>query len=855
MSDTATVFGGLRVLDRSTRLAGAFCARLFGDWGAEVVLAEPPAGHPLRDEPPFLHDRPGPGRSLLHTDANAGKRVISLPPDDPAAAEPWLRWADLIITTEVGPPLNAGDQTIHISITPYGRTGPLAGDPGNDLTAYALSGWAALNGDPDAPPLKGSRHQAGYLAGLAAFVAGCAAMVERDRSGLGQLIDVSELETLTVTAGPAILVASYAGAVTPRHAPDIVRGPVPCADGYFALTISRHQFWRDAMNALGLHDLANDARYAHAGFRRRERGNYSARVEARMAEWRRWELFEALARVRCVAGLVLDTREVVENPHLAARGFFRQAVIAGEARVPFAGAPFKMSHTPATAEMVIIPPPLSVTDRAGDRTNQAIAAAGQRPSDNARANAGAEPNRSGLFSLAGHPARAVKTSGSGAAAVRPHQSAPAALGEANAPDPAGPLAGVRALVLTQAWSGTFATELLGLLGAEVIQIEARSRPDSWRGDYQGEIPAAIRGASRRQRPWNTNGLYNAVNLNKRAITLDLSTPRGIALFRRLVPTADLIAENFTPRVMANLGLDYASLCRIKPDIILASLSAYGATGPYANIPGIGGTIEPMSGMSGLLGYEGGRPQNSGAMYPDPVAGYYFASAMIMALRHRNRTGVGQLIDLGMMEANATMIGDALLEWAANGVIRPPEGNHHPRLAPHNIYRLNGAEAPAWLALAVEDEPAWRALCDCLGRPELVDDPRFATMAARKAYEQEVDRMIADWAVHQEDGATTAALLRSRGITAAPVLDPLGVFASEQLRSREFVVDVAHPEAGRMAQAGVPWRLSRTAARVHRPAPMFGEHGREVLTELLSLSNDEYDALVAAGICGDMPPDG
>jgi crotonobetainyl-CoA:carnitine CoA-transferase CaiB-like acyl-CoA transferase len=404
-------------------------------------------------------------------------------------------------------------------------------------------------------------------------------------------------------------------------------------------------------------------------------------------------------------------------------------------------------------------------------------------------------------------------------------------------------------VLTQAWSGTFALELLGLLGAEVIQIEARRRPDSWRGDYGGTVPAAIKDETKRQRPWNTNGLYNAVNLNKRGVTLDLSDPRGRELFRRLVPFADIVAENFSPRVMGNLGLDYESLRKIKPDIILGSLSAYGATGPYANIPGIGGTIEPMSGMSGLLGYEGGRPQNSGSMYPDPVAGYYFAAALIMALRHRDRTGEGQYIDLGMMEANATMIGDALLEQAANGRVRPRLGNHHLRIAPHNIYP---AKDGGWLALSADNEAAWQALCDLMQRSDLAGDPRFATMAARKAHENELDALVAAWAKDQ-DAATAARTPREHGIAAAPVLEALDVLAEEQFIAREFFVEVCHPEAGTHLQTGVPWRFSRTPARVERPAPMMGEHSREVLAEFLGVTDAEYEELVAAGITGDMPP--
>ena len=181
MTAGSAVFDDLHVLDLSTRLSGAFCARLFGDWGADVVLAEPRAGHSLRAEPPFLAAEPGPERSLLHAFVNANKRSVLLPPDDIAALDAWLRWADVVITTEPGA---AGDRfervhpgIIHIAVTPYGLDGPLAGAAGNDLSAYALSSWAAINGDPQRQPLKGSANEAGYVAGLPACVGGGAAVV------------------------------------------------------------------------------------------------------------------------------------------------------------------------------------------------------------------------------------------------------------------------------------------------------------------------------------------------------------------------------------------------------------------------------------------------------------------------------------------------------------------------------------------------------------------------------------------------------------------------------------------------------------------------------------------------------
>ena len=412
----------------------------------------------------------------------------------------------------------------------------------------------------------------------------------------------------------------------------------------------------------------------------------------------------------------------------------------------------------------------------------------------------------------------------------------------------GPLAGVRVLTFTQAWSGTFATELIGFLGADVIQIEARRRPDTWRGGYQGAIPSGIQDPAKRQRKWNVGPFYNSVNLNKRGITLDIGDAQGAEYFRRLVPLADVIVDNFSPRVMGNWGLDYEALDRLRPGIIQASLSAYGASGPYRDIPGIGGTIEPMSGMTSLLGYEGGRPLNSGNMYPDPVAGVYMATAITAALRHRNETGHGQYIDLGMMEANATFVGDAFAEFTANGRVRPRMGNRHLRIAPHGIYPAAGGQ---WLALSADDETQWGALKGVLSLVAL-DAPEFATMADRKANEAALDEHIAGW-VQTQDATEAERRLQAAGVTAARVRLPHEVLADPGLHARSFVESVTHPEAGTHDMVGVPWRFSRTPARVTRPSPMLGEHSREVLAEFLGVTDAEYEALVERNVSGDEPP--
>ncbi len=350
LAQQPSVFADLTVLDLSSRLSGAFCARLFGDWGADVLLAESSEGHPLRREPPFLRDAPEGEGGLLHAYANLNKRSLLLDPADRDTFNALVRRADVVITNAPEPAFEALEALkpgiVLVTVTPYGLSGPLAGQPGNDVTANALSSWAASQGDPERPPLFAAQNQVGYLAGLNAFVAAVAALYERDSSGFGQAIDASELEPLALIAGPQMLVAEYAGQSPPRHRPDMVRGPIPCADGFVSLTLSRGHFWRDAMTLLGLTDLAQDERYGSGAFRQAKRDEYSVRVEERLQNWRRWDLFDQLAALRCVVGVVQDMADLASNPHLTERGFLVDLPLPDGRTAKIPGAPLKMSATP-----------------------------------------------------------------------------------------------------------------------------------------------------------------------------------------------------------------------------------------------------------------------------------------------------------------------------------------------------------------------------------------------------------------------------------------------------------------------------------------------------------------------------
>jgi crotonobetainyl-CoA:carnitine CoA-transferase CaiB-like acyl-CoA transferase len=787
MSDFLTL-AGLKVLDLGQRASTAWCSRLLADFGAEVIAAEAGEGHPLRAHPPFSAD----GVSIAARYFLANKASVAAD-----AAGDLVSAADVIVTdalpgAEADPAALAlaNPCAIVCAITPHGLSGPRATAPGNDLTANALSGWASVNGTAGESPLKASGYQASYQAGTFAFGCVVSALIERlAGDGEGQIIDVAELDVLVSTFAPAPLRYQYSGFVWPRkQALDVNDGPVPVADGYFALTISRPAFWIKAMRILGLPDLADDPELQQAGLRPKLKHRFAERLSAALSGWKRMALFDALGRERVIAGPVLRMDELADNPQFAARGFFRSAPSGVRYPGPFA----RMS------------------------------ASGWRL------------------------AREVGEAGADTPSFAPAQDVRVQPVRASAPEDAhanrGPLAGFRGLVLTQAWAGTYATELLALLGAEVIQLEVRGRLDSWRGTYQNPIPKHLQDVSSARHPWNVSPLYNSVNLNKQCITVDLNTREGLEIFRGLVVHADFVAENFSPRVMGKLGLDYESLTRIKPDLVMASLSAYGAGGPWSNVPGIGGTIEPSSGMSALLGYEGGPPLNSGQMYPDPVAGLCGFAAIALALLHRDRTGEGQYIDLSMQEANFTFIGDAWLEYELTGRVRGPTGNRHPLHAPHGIYPARGDDQ--WLAISVTTDAEWQALAAELG----LDAAGYPTAAGRKARETALDAEIAA-ATRERDKRLLAAALVARGVTAAEVQDAREVAEDPLLRARGHMVEVVHPEAGRMWQSGLPACFSRTPGGVVRPAPLQGEHSLAVFRRLLGMSEQEYETLVAAEVTG------
>ncbi|MGD9933912.1 MAG: CoA transferase [Dehalococcoidia bacterium] len=518
-------------------------------------------------------------------------------------------------------------------------------------------------------------------------------------------------------------------------------------------------------------------------------------VMAAFAEWAatrtKQEIYHACQELRIAASPVNTMADVAANPQLLARDWFGSVSVGGE-QFQSPGVPWKLSGTP-----FIQPGP---APRLGEHTDVV---------------------RSPAFAWA----NAEVTHG------------------AATPDPAsGPLAGLRVIEVTANWAGPAAGRPFADLGADVIKIELATKPAT-------RALAWVNADTAWPQHYNRSGYFNKLNRNKRDICLDLSKPEGKALFLRLVEASDVVVENNAARVMANLGVAYDTLRQANPRIVMCSLSGYGHTGPERNYAAYGSTMETVSGLASILGYGPGEHFGTGSFYADPITGSQAALAALAALHARRRSGKGQWIDVALLEAVTPFFAGPLLEYTVTGVVPGPHGNRSLSSAPQGYYRSAGDDC--WLALTVRNDREWPALCNVIGRPDFASDASLATLFGRRSRHDEIDAAITAWS-ETLDHNHAAKLLQAAGVPAAPAMANWEVLSDNHLNSRGFIIPIRHPEAGTHLFCGFPYRLEKTPARIHRPAPMFAEHNREVFSELLGLDESEIAALYASGVTADEP---
>ena len=383
-----------------------------------------------------------------------------------------------------------------------------------------------------------------------------------------------------------------------------------------------------------------------------------------------------------------------------------------------------------------------------------------------------------------------------------------------------PLEGIRVIDFTTSWAGPICTMMLADMGAEVIKIENPAQPDAGRlfppfaEEEQGET---------------RSGFFEFFNRGKKGCLLDLKVPEGVEAIKRLVKISDVVVENFSPRVMDSLGLGYSVLQEIKPDIIMVSLSGYGATGSDRDCLAYGQVIEAYAGLNSLIGYPGGPPQGCGPTITDHTSGTQGAFAALTALHYRDATGEGQHIDISEVESLLPCIPEAIMEYSMNGRVPLPQGNRDDDMAPHGCYRCQGDDE--WVAIAISTDSEWKDLCHAIGRTELATDVRFKDVSCRLQHQDEIDEILNEWTSRQT-AMDVMKQLQRMAIAAAPVYGGGGIFTDPHLRAREFIAEINHPDVGKREIPGVFAKLSRTPGKVKRHSPLLGEHTDWVLHELL-----------------------
>jgi len=398
-----------------------------------------------------------------------------------------------------------------------------------------------------------------------------------------------------------------------------------------------------------------------------------------------------------------------------------------------------------------------------------------------------------------------------------------------------PLEGLCILDLTRALAGPYCTMMLGDLGADVIKVERPGRGDESRGwgpPFVGEPYGPYPGES---------AYFFAANRNKRSVTVNFKSPEGQKIVQGLARVSDVLVENFRTGVLEKMGLGYESLHGLNPRLVYCSVSGYGRTGPYAERPGYDFIIQAEGGMMGIIGPEDGPPYRVGVPIIDITSGMFAASAILAALRARDQTGEGQLIDISLFDTSVGLLTNVACNYLVGGAEPRRLGNAHPSITPYEAFPARDR----WFALAAANDGQWATLCATIGRPDLKDDPRFTTNPERVANRSALLEVLNE-ILCTRDADEWLADLREAGLPCGPINAVPDVFAHPQAQARDLAMEAQHPTAGAVRLPGFPYKLSSTPATVRLPPPLLGQHTDEVLTELLGYSSEDVMALRERG---------
>ncbi len=404
------------------------------------------------------------------------------------------------------------------------------------------------------------------------------------------------------------------------------------------------------------------------------------------------------------------------------------------------------------------------------------------------------------------------------------------------------LEGIKVLDLTRVLAGPWASQLLADYGADVIKIEEPGGGDDsrkWGPPWLEDPTGASTGES---------GYYLSTNRGKRSVALDLAHPEGARLARELALQSDVLLENFKVGGLARFGLDYRTLAALNPHLVYCSITGFGQDGPDAGKPGYDAMIQAMGGLMSVTGAPDGEagagPQKVGVAVSDLMAGMYAATAVLAALHERTRSGLGQYIDLALLDTQLSWLANQSMNYLLTGTAPRRLGSAHPNITPYQPF----ATADGFLMLAVGNDRQFVSFCRAAGCAELAADARFATSAARVAHRTELAALLVP-ALKTRSTAQWVRLLGEAQVPCGPINDIAQAFAEPQVQHRGIRMELPHPLAGTVPAVRNPVRFSRTAVEYRRAPPLLGEHTEEVLRERLALSAEELARLRAAGVLG------
>ena len=395
------------------------------------------------------------------------------------------------------------------------------------------------------------------------------------------------------------------------------------------------------------------------------------------------------------------------------------------------------------------------------------------------------------------------------------------------------LEGITVVDFGSAWAGSLVSRTLGDMGARVIKVESLKHIDVAR-----ILPPWVSG---QPITLNNSGYFNYMNRNKLSITLDVSTPRGLELCKKLVAIGDFMIENYALGVMERLGLGYEAVREVNPRIIYVSMTALGSKGPMKNYVMYGRPQVYLSGLAHTTGYPDQPPHCMNLSWGDPVASIHAVIAALSALRYRSKTGKGQFIELSQGEGMIGLQPESMMDYILNGRVRTRQANRDEFMAPHNAYRCKGGDLE-WVTIAVAGDEEWESLCNVMENPLWAKDEKFADSYSRWKNQEEMDRHIEEWTLRYTNTECTE-MLQKAGVAAFPTMSNKDLVEDPHLNARGFFQEWDHPELGTKRYDGLFWKLNKTPGRIEKRAPLMGEHNHYVFGELLGMPQEEIDQLV------------